>query len=117
MLDRTTRLALLALALAGCAPTTGTTPQASTASSPGGDWIARAAATVRVSDDIEDTRDCEFVSVLVVPAGWDGELKGMTPAEENALNEMKRAAAQAGGNFVLLYPGPEPSGEAYLCTE
>jgi hypothetical protein len=84
---------------------------------PGGDWIARAAATTRVSDDPEATRDCEFVVALTVPGGWDGDLKGMTPSEENALNEMKRAAASAGGNFVLLYPGSEPSGEAYLCTE
>jgi hypothetical protein len=107
--------ALVLLALAGCA---GSSPSAApTSALPGGDWIARAAATARVSDDPEDTRDCEFVAALSVPGGWDGDLRGMTPAEENALNEMKRAAAQAGGNFVLLYPGFEPAGEAYLCTE
>lgn len=81
------------------------------------DWLTRAVAAVRVSGDTEDVRDCEFVSILAVPGGWDGRLAAMSAAEENALNEMKRAAARAGGNFVLLYPGKEPSAEAYLCTE
>jgi hypothetical protein len=116
------RYMVLALALAGCAQSSASSPSAATP--PGtalvtapGDWLARATAAVRVSEDLQDTRDCEFVSVLQVPAGWDGDRKNMTPAEENALNEMKRATAQVGGNLVLLYPGPEPSGEAYLCTE
>jgi hypothetical protein len=106
---------LLALALAACAQS------AAPVGSPGAgaplDWLTRAVAAVRVSDDTDDVRDCEFVAMLPVPGGWDGELEAMSQAETNALNEMRRAAAQAGGNFVLLYPGEEPSGEAYLCTE
>jgi hypothetical protein len=109
-------LALLPLAVAACAQSTVTTAS-SVAAAPGGDWVERAAAAVRVSDDPYDLRDCEFVSVLTVPAGWDGKLESMTPSEDNALSEMKLATVRAGGNFVLLYPGPEPSGEAYLCTE
>jgi len=109
-------LALSALALAACAQGAATSAS-SVAAAPGGDWVERAAATVRVSDNPYDLRDCEFVTVLTVPAGWDGELKSMTPAEESALNEMKRATVRGGGNFVLLYPGPEPSAEGYLCTE
>jgi hypothetical protein len=116
------RYVVLALAVAGCAQ--GTAPPSSTTPSPvvaaaaaPGDWLARASAAVRVSEDLMDTRDCEFVTVLQVPAGWDGDRKNMTTAEENALAEMKRAAAQAGANLIVLYPGTEPSGEAYLCTE
>jgi hypothetical protein len=108
-------LAVVALVLAAC--TQNATPGASSRAAASPDWLARAAAAVRVSDDTDAVSDCEFVSILAVPGGWDGELEGMSGAEENALNEMKRAAAQAGGNFVLLYPGEEPSGEAYLCTE
>jgi hypothetical protein len=106
---------LLGLGLAACAPAAA--PSASSSAAAPLDWIARAAAAVRFSDDIEDVSDCEFVSILEVPGGWDGGLEAMSQTETNALNEMKRAAAQAGGNFVLLYPGEEPSGEAYLCTE
>jgi hypothetical protein len=106
---------LLFVALAACAQSAA--PSGSSRAAAPLDWLSRAVATVRVSDDPDDVRDCEFVSILAVPGGWDGELEAMLPAEENALNEMKRAAAQAGGNFVLLYPGEEPSGEAYLCTE
>ncbi|MBM4183699.1 MAG: hypothetical protein FJ207_05670 [Gemmatimonadetes bacterium] len=116
-----TPLALFAIALGGCAqnpaPAASTGSSTAASSDPAADWVARAAAAVRVSDDPYDLRDCEFVSVLSVPGGWDGELKSMTPAEVNALNEMKVATVRAGGNFVLLYPGPEASGEAYLCTE
>jgi hypothetical protein len=114
-MGRRSTLLIAALSIVACAQS-GAPGGSSSASAPL-DWIARAAASVRVSDDTDDVRDCEFVSVLSVPGGWDGELEAMLPAEENALNEMKRAAAQAGGNFVLLYPGEEPSGEAYLCTE
>ncbi len=117
-------LLLAPLALAACAQGTASTaasstasPRSGVASTAPGDWLARAAAAVRVSEDLQDTRDCEFFSVLQVPAGWDGDRKNMTPAEENALNEMRRAAAQVGGNLIVLYPGPEPTGEAYLCTE
>jgi hypothetical protein len=110
------RASLLFVALAACAQSAGSSNGSSSAAAPL-DWLTRAVAAVRVSDDTDDVSDCEFVSILAVPGGWDGELEGMLPAEENALNEMKRAAAQAGGNFVLLYPGEEPSGEAYLCTE
>jgi hypothetical protein len=109
-------LLLFALALTACSPGAAPTASSRAAAAPL-DWLTRAVAAVRVSDDTDDVSDCEFVSMLSVPAGWDGKLEAMSRTEENALNEMKRAAAQAGGNFVLLYPGEEPSGEAYLCTE
>jgi hypothetical protein len=115
MRSRRAPLALVLVALLACAPSAVPTPSSSAPAA--GDWIGRAAATVRVSDDLEDTRDCEFVTVVSVPPGWDGKLEGMTGEETNALNEMKVATARAGGNFLLLYPGAEPSGEAYLCTE
>ncbi len=117
------RYTVLLFALAGCAQRTASarSPQSSTSSAVSatapGDWLERAAAAVRVSEDLQDTRDCEFVSVLQVPAGWDGDRKNMTAAEESALTEMKRATARVGGNLIILYPGTEPSGEAYLCTE
>jgi hypothetical protein len=112
-------LAVVGLGLLGCAqnPTPAATSTAAASAILTADWIERAAAAVRVTDDLDDTRDCEFVSVLTVPPGWDGDHKGMTPAEERALGEMKLATARAGGNLILLYPGEEPSGEAYLCTE
>ena len=116
MMRRYAALALVPLALAACAQNSAA-PASSVSSVPSQDWVARAAAAVRVSDDPYDLRDCEFVSVLSVPAGWDGKLESMSPSEESALNEMKLETVRAGGNFVLLYPGPEPSGEAYLCTE
>jgi hypothetical protein len=108
-------LPFVTLALAACAPSSA--PVGSAGAGVPMDWITRAVAAVRVSDDTDNVRDCEFVSILTVPGAWDGKLAAMSPAEESALNEMKRAAAQAGGNFVLLYPGEEPSGEAYLCTQ
>jgi len=113
---RYTIFALGSLAVAGCAQGSGSAA-ASAAGDPTADWITRGAAAVRVSDKLEDTRNCDFVGALRVLGGWDGVLEGMTPTEDAALNEMKRAAVQAGGNFVLLYPGAEPSAEAYLCTE
>ena len=116
MNGRRSSLLSVALAVAACAQSPAPPGGPSRTSAPL-DWLTRAVATVRVSDDTDDVRDCEFVSILAVPGGWDGKLEAMSRAEENALNEMKRAAAQAGGNFVLLYPGEEPSGEAYLCTE
>jgi hypothetical protein len=123
MKSRYAPLALAALALGACAqnagpassPVSGTGSAANTV--PAGDWVERAAATVRMSNDPYDLRDCEFITGLTVPDGWDGELKSMTPTEERALQEMKLATVRAGGNFLLLHPGPEPLGEAYLCTE
>jgi hypothetical protein len=113
---RFSSLAFVTLAVAGCASSS--VPAAASASAdPSADWITRGAAAVRVSDKLEDTRNCDFVGALHVLGGWDGVLEGMTPTEDAALNEMKRAAVQAGGNFILLYPGAEPSAEAYLCTE
>ena len=109
-------LVLVPLVFAACARNSAA-PASAVRSVPAQDWVERAAAAVRVSDDPYDLRDCEFVTVLSVPGGWDGKLESMTPAEDNALNEMKLATVRAGGNFVLLYPGEEPSGEAYLCTE
>jgi hypothetical protein len=107
---------LLHIGVAACAQNSAA-PASAARSVPAQDWVERAAAAARVSDDPYDLRDCEFITVLSVPGGWDGKLESMTPAEDNALNEMKLATVRAGGNFVLLYPGEEPSGEAYLCTE
>lgn len=100
----------------GCAPnTTASAPAAAPALA--GDWVARGAAAVRVSDDADDVRDCEFVSMLAIPGGWDGVLEHMTAEERDALDEMKVATVRAGGNFILTIPGSEPLAEAYLCTE
>jgi hypothetical protein len=106
-------LAALVLAPLGCSQNSA--PAASSAAPQ--DWVARAVAAMRVSNEPEDTRNCDFVAVLSIPGGWDGHLKDMTAAEQEALDEMKVEAATRGGNFVLLTLGQEPLGEAYLCTE
>src|SRR5690349_13106930 len=116
-MNRVVRYALAGatLALVGCSQSSGA---AVAASGPApADWITRGAAAVRASNDLEDTRNCDYVGVLQVPPGWDGDLEDMTTAEEQILYQMKLSAVQQGGNFVLVYPGSEPSGEAYLCTE
>src|SRR5262245_11480996 len=105
-----------ALAVMGCSQNSASSGPAASAAAPQ-DWVARAAAAVRASNDPEDTRNCDFVAVLTMPGGWNGQLKDITAAGQQALDDLKVQAAGRGGNFVLVTLGSEPLGEAYLCTE
>jgi hypothetical protein len=107
---RNALLALVPLAFVGCA-------QNAAPSAAAEDWLARAAEIVRASNDPDDVWDCDYVSELAIPAGWDGRLEDLSPAGENALQAMKVDAAGLGGNFVLVILEEPPRGEAYLCTE
>jgi hypothetical protein len=114
---RRTLLAMMPLALLGCSQN-----QAPAAAGGGlvgspEDWLERAATIVQVTNDPEKRWHCDYVSVLAVPDGWDGNLGSPTPAGESALQEMKLATARLGGNLVLLIEGQTPQAEAYLCTE
>lgn len=113
---RHTLSALAALALVGCSQNAGPSANAGP-SLAAEEWIARAAAIVRVSDNAEQTWDCEFLTALTFPDGWDGKLGSLSPEGEAAIEQLKLATANVGGNFVLVTPGPAPGAEAYLCTE
>ena len=120
-MKRTIRSLLVAVgpfALMSCSQSGGPVARASAGPSPAAqDWLARAEAIVRASNDPDDVWDCEYLTELAVPDGWDGKLESMSSAGEDALSEMKFAAASVGGNFVLLILEQPPRGEAYLCTE
>lgn len=64
--------------------------------------LTRAGEAVRVTENPETVRGCEYVAEVVGPEGG---------------NELRNEAARLGANFVLRVQGPTPRTEAYLCAD
>ena len=98
--SRHTLPAVILTLLAGCA----TTP------------LTRAGEVVRVTENPEIVRGCEFVAEVPSANAWN---RG--PTDENAMRELRNEVGRRGANIVLMITsrtsGATSRAEAYLCAD